>query len=53
MVAEGHTNRQIASELVISEKTAGAHVSRILGKLGVTTRGAAAAVAHRRLAGNV
>ena len=47
LLAEGHTNRRIANELVIAEKTAGAHVSRILAKLGVTTRGEAAAIAHR------
>jgi DNA-binding CsgD family transcriptional regulator/tetratricopeptide (TPR) repeat protein len=47
LVATGLTNRAIAEQLFISEKTAGAHVSHILTKLGVTTRGAAAAVAHR------
>jgi DNA-binding CsgD family transcriptional regulator/tetratricopeptide (TPR) repeat protein len=51
LLAEGHTNRRIANELVIAEKTAGAHVSRILSKLGVTTRGEAAAVAHRLATG--
>jgi DNA-binding CsgD family transcriptional regulator/tetratricopeptide (TPR) repeat protein len=43
----GHTNRQIARALFISEKTASVHVSNILGKLGVPNRGQAAAVAHR------
>ena len=38
---------QIASELFISVKTASVHVSNILGKLGVTSRGEAAATAHR------
>ena len=47
LVALGRTNRQIADELFISEKTAGVHVSNILGKLGVSGRGEAAAVAHR------
>jgi DNA-binding CsgD family transcriptional regulator len=47
LVALGRTNRQIASELFISENTAGVHVSNILGKLGVTGRGEAAAVAYR------
>ncbi|MFL5778763.1 MAG: AAA family ATPase [Chloroflexota bacterium] len=47
LVALGRTNRQIAQELFISENTAGVHVSNILGKLGVTGRGEAAAVAHR------
>ena len=47
LVAVGRTNRQIGEELFISEKTAGVHVSNILGKLGVAGRGEAAAVAHR------
>ncbi|MHB9858862.1 helix-turn-helix transcriptional regulator [Streptomyces sp. YIM S03343] len=47
LVAEGRTNRQIAEELFISPKTASVHVSNILGKLGVSGRGEAAAVAHR------
>jgi DNA-binding NarL/FixJ family response regulator len=46
-VAEGRTNRQIAAELYISDKTASVHVSRILSKLGVANRAEAAAVAHR------
>ena len=48
LVAAGRTNRQIGAELFISEKTASVHVSRILAKLGVSTRGEAAAVAHLR-----
>jgi DNA-binding NarL/FixJ family response regulator len=47
LLAEGRTNRQIAAHLYISEKTAEHHVSRILNKLGVRTRGAAGAIAHR------
>jgi DNA-binding CsgD family transcriptional regulator len=47
LVALGRTNRQIAGELFISENTAGVHVSNILGKLAVTGRGEAAAVAYR------
>jgi DNA-binding CsgD family transcriptional regulator len=46
-LAQGATNRQIAAALVISEKTAGIHVSNILAKLGVRNRGEAAAVAFR------
>lgn len=46
-VAAGRTNRQIADELFISAKTASVHVSNILGKLDVGTRGEAAATAHR------
>jgi DNA-binding CsgD family transcriptional regulator/tetratricopeptide (TPR) repeat protein len=47
LVAEGRTNRQIGGELHITEGTAALHVSRILGKLDVKTRGQAAAVARR------
>jgi DNA-binding NarL/FixJ family response regulator len=47
LVAAGRSNREIASELFISAKTASVHVSNILGKLGVATRGEAAATAHR------
>ena len=47
LVAEGHTNRQIAETLYISDKTASVHVSNILGKLGVANRAAAAVAAHR------
>jgi DNA-binding CsgD family transcriptional regulator/tetratricopeptide (TPR) repeat protein len=47
LVAEGRTNRQIGQALFITEKTASLHVSHILAKLGVASRGEAAAVAHR------
>jgi DNA-binding NarL/FixJ family response regulator len=47
LVAAGRSNREIASELFISVKTASVHVSNILSKLGVTSRGEAAAAAHR------
>jgi DNA-binding NarL/FixJ family response regulator len=47
LVAEGRTNRQIADELFITEKTAGHHVSNVLGKLGAASRVEAAAMAHR------
>jgi len=46
LVAAGRSNREIAAELFISPKTASAHVSNILGKLGAATRGEAAAKAH-------
>jgi DNA-binding CsgD family transcriptional regulator len=48
LVAQGATNRQIGASLFIAEKTASVHVSRILGKLGVSSRTQAAAVAHRQ-----
>ncbi len=47
LVAAGRTNRQIGTELYVSEKTASVHVSNILRKLGVTTRVEAAAIAQR------
>ncbi|MCA2187474.1 ATP-binding protein [Nonomuraea cavernae] len=47
LVALGRTNRDIAAELFISAKTVSVHVSNILAKMGVTTRGEAAAAAHR------
>lgn len=48
LVALGRSNRDIAAELFISAKTVSVHVSNILGKLGVASRGEAAAAAHRR-----
>ena len=39
LVADGRSNGQIAEELFISRKTASVHVSNILAKLGVTSRG--------------
>jgi DNA-binding CsgD family transcriptional regulator len=43
LVAQGRTNREIAAYLVVSERTAEAHVSNILGKLGFTVRAQIAA----------
>ncbi len=47
LVAEGLSNRQIAERLHIAPKTASVHVSNILAKLEVATRGEAAALAYR------
>ncbi len=46
MIAQARSNREIASQLVISELTAKTHVSRVLGKLGVTSRVQAAVLAY-------
>lgn len=43
LVAQGKTNKEIAADLIISEKTARNHVSRILEKLDLTNRSQAAA----------
>jgi DNA-binding CsgD family transcriptional regulator len=45
-VAAGKTNRAIAGELFLSEKTVARHVSNILGKLGLPSRSAATAYAY-------
>ena len=47
LLAEGHSDRQIADTLSISPKTVGRHISNILAKLDVTTRTAAATHAVR------
>ena len=47
LVAEGHTNKQIARQLVISERTARTHVSSILRKLELPSRTQAALAAVR------
>ncbi len=47
LVADGLSNSGIVRTLVISPKTVSVHVSRILAKLGVSSRGEAAAVAHK------
>jgi DNA-binding CsgD family transcriptional regulator len=47
LLVDGRTNRQIAAQLFISEKTASVHVSNILAKLGVRNRGEAAALARQ------
>lgn len=46
LVATGMTNRAIAAELVISEKTVARHVSNIFDKLSVASRAAATAYAY-------
>jgi ATP/maltotriose-dependent transcriptional regulator MalT len=46
LVARGKTNRTIAHELFVSEKTVASHVSHIFTKLGVASRSAATAYAY-------
>jgi len=48
LLAEGRTQSQIATELVISSKTVATHIQHILSKLGVNTRAQAVAFAFRR-----
>ena len=48
LLAAGRTNPEIAKSLVISPRTVGVHVSRILHKLGATRRTEAADIARRR-----
>ena len=47
LVADGLRNAEIAGRLFVSEKTVGHHVSAILRKLDVRTRGEASAEAQR------
>jgi DNA-binding NarL/FixJ family response regulator len=46
LVAAGRTNKAIAAELVLSERTIDRHVSNIFTKLGVSSRAAATAYAY-------
>jgi DNA-binding CsgD family transcriptional regulator len=48
LVAAGRTNKAIADELVLSERTVDRHVSNIFAKLGVSSRAAATAVAYEQ-----
>ena len=48
LIAQGHTNQQIAAELVISLNTVAHHVANVLAKTGADNRTQAAAWAHRQ-----
>lgn len=41
LIAEGHSNGEIAAELFLAEKTVKNHVNRIYAKLGTESRAAA------------
>ncbi|MQA15865.1 MAG: AAA family ATPase [Pseudonocardiaceae bacterium] len=48
LVARGRANRRVGAELFISEKTVSVHLSRVMAKLGASSRTEAVAVAHAR-----
>jgi DNA-binding CsgD family transcriptional regulator len=48
LLAAGRTNKAIAAELVLSERTVDRHVSNIFTKLGVSSRTAATAYAYKQ-----
>jgi DNA-binding NarL/FixJ family response regulator len=47
LLAEGLSQRDIADVLVVSPKTVGTHIQRIIGKMGVNSRTQAVALAAR------
>ncbi|TCK27867.1 ATP-binding protein [Pseudonocardia endophytica] len=49
LVALGRSNREIAEQLVLSERTVGNHVQHVLGKLGFARRGQIAAWVTARM----
>lgn len=48
LIAAGHTNKAVAAQLFLSEKTVDRHVSNIFTKLDVPSRAAATAFAYER-----
>ena len=46
LIAAGKSNRGIATELVLSEKTVARHLSNIFAKVGATSRAGVAAFAY-------
>ena len=47
LLANGRTQREIATALVISPKTVATHIQHLLSKLGVHSRAQAVGVAYR------
>ncbi len=50
LVASGATNKEIAAELFLSEKTVESHMTRLFGKLGVASRAGVAEIVGRERA---
>ena len=48
LIADGRSNKEIASELHISERTVKTHLGHLFDKLGVTSRTEAVKIATRR-----
>jgi DNA-binding CsgD family transcriptional regulator/tetratricopeptide (TPR) repeat protein len=48
LVADGRTNRQVGAELYISEKTVSVHLSRVMAKLGASSRTEAVSIAYAK-----
>jgi DNA-binding NarL/FixJ family response regulator len=46
LLARGSSNHEVSAELFVSTETVKTHVSRILRKLGVSSRSKAARLAH-------
>ena len=53
LIAEGKTNRQIAEEIYLAEKTVKNYVSNLLAKLNMNSRTQAAIYATKIRAGSV
>ena len=51
LVAEGRTNREIAGELFVSDKTVEGHLRNVFAKLGVSSRAEVAEAVGRARAG--